>query len=480
MKTNITSKKSQNKPAVLTHYGTSGHNGTAFEELRRSVMACMLWEDTFYESGIDISERISSGVKKVTQGQAASIAIDAREKQHLRHAPLFVVREMARRGGSIVGQTLARVIQRADEIAEYVSIYWKGSKEPLSAQSKLGLAKAFTKFDEYNLAKYNRDADVKLRDVLFLCHAKPKDKEQAKVWERLVAGTLKTPDTWEVALSGGANKRETFERLISEKKLGGLALLRNLRNMQDAGVPVDVIRQAILDMNTSRILPFRFIAAARYAPQLEKELEAALFKSLEFKGKLPGTTVVAVDVSGSMDSQISQKSEMLREDAGSGLAMIIRELCDDVRVFTFSDQTLEVPARRGFALRDAIRNSQSHSGTCLDMYKINKQKYDRIIVLTDEQMEIRDNPISKNSYMVNVASYEHGIDYRKWTHIDGWSDSIVDYILAYEGIEGTDTAESVVAPSKVDKPAKKKSRRTIAKGLAKKTSAKSVKKSRRK
>src|SRR5260370_20192169 len=60
------------------------------------------------------------------------------------------------------------------------------------------------------------------------CQLVPKD-DQEKVWKQLVDGELAPPDTWEVALSGGGGKCETFERLIAEKKLGGLALLRNLR-----------------------------------------------------------------------------------------------------------------------------------------------------------------------------------------------------------------------------------------------------------
>ena len=130
-----------------------------------------------------------------------------------------------------------------------------------------------TKFDAYQLAKYDRDGPVRIKDVLFLVHAKPKDASQEKVWKDLVDGTLAAPDTWEVGLSAGKDKRETFERLIAEKKLGGLALLRNLRLMQNAGVPRETIASAIEAMRTDRILPYRFIAAARYAPDFEPELE---------------------------------------------------------------------------------------------------------------------------------------------------------------------------------------------------------------
>ena len=131
------------------------------------------------------------------------------------------------------------------------------------------------------LAKYDRDGAVRIRDVLFLTHAKPKDAAQEKVWKELVDGKLAAADTWEVSLSGGADKRETFERLITEKKLGALALLRNLRGMQAAGVPKSVIGKALDAMRTDRVLPYRFIAAAQYAPDLEPELEHAMFRSIE-------------------------------------------------------------------------------------------------------------------------------------------------------------------------------------------------------
>ena len=100
-----------------------------------------------------------------------------------------------------------------------------------------------TKFDAYQLAKYDRDGAVRIRDVLFLVHAKPKDADQEKVWKQLVDGELASPDTWEVSLSAGKDKRETFERLIAENKLGGLALLRNLRLMQKAEVPRRPLRR---------------------------------------------------------------------------------------------------------------------------------------------------------------------------------------------------------------------------------------------
>src|SRR6201993_2992352 len=300
-----------------THEGAPARNVSTELQLRRSVLACMLWEDQFYEGGVEIALRIAELVPQVDAARVAALAIEARERMKLRHAPLFLVREMARHAThrALVAETLARVIQRPDELAEFVAIYWKDGRVPLSAQVKKGLAAAFPKFDEYALAKYNRDGPIKLRDVLFLAHAKPRDEAQAEVWRRLIAGELTAPDTWEVALSAGANKREAWERLLREEKLGALALLRNLRNMRDAGGNEDLVLAALGSMRTTRVLPFRFLAAARHAPQWEEALEQAMLKCVASAEKLRGKTIVLVDVSGSMTAPLSQRSAMQRTGA---------------------------------------------------------------------------------------------------------------------------------------------------------------------
>jgi hypothetical protein len=305
---------------------------------------------------------------------------------------------------------------------------------PLSGQVKKGLAAAFPKFDEYQLAKYDRGGPIKLRDVLFLCHAKPRDEAQAELWKRLIAGVLATPDTWEVALSSGADKREAWERLLREQKLGALALLRNLRNMQEAKVDESLMLTAIGSMSTARVLPFRFLAAARYAPRWEDALEQAMLNCVAEAEKLPGKTIVLVDVSGSMTAPLSGCSEMQRTDAAYGLAVLLREIAGKVAVYSFSDNLVEVPARRGFALRDAIDASQQHSSTQLGkaIEKLNGEKYDRLIVITDEQSHDRVPAPSGKGYVINVASYKNGVGYGKWTHIDGWSEAVIDYIRALE------------------------------------------------
>jgi len=144
--------------AARTHEGGPARHISPEMQLRRAVLACLLWEEQFYEDGIEIAGRIAELVPKVAAPKVAALAVEAREQMKLRHAPLLLVREMARHQThrTVVAETLARVIQRADELTEFVAIYWKDGRVPLSKQVKTGLAMAFPKFDEYQLAKYDR------------------------------------------------------------------------------------------------------------------------------------------------------------------------------------------------------------------------------------------------------------------------------------------------------------------------------------
>ena len=432
-------------------------------ELRRTVMACMLFENNFYESGESAAKRIERLVPLVDPVTVAEIAVRARSEQHLRHVPLKLVREMARHKSHrpYVADALSQVIQRADEPAEFLALYWKDGKVPIAASVKKGLAHAFTKFNAYQLAKYNQDASIKLRDVLFLCHAKPKDAEQAATWKALVEGTLESPDTWEVELSAakGVGKRESWTRLLNGRKLGAFALIRNLRNMEQAGVEPDLIKRALREMNTERILPFRFVAAALHARRFEGELNDAMLRCAQQLPKLPGETVLVVDVSGSMYAgMMSSKSDMSRAHAACALGALARESCEGVDVYATAGNdsrqvhaTELVPARRGLPLVDAIFGLCRPLGgggiflkQCIDwIWDDRKQRMaDRVIVITDGQDTDRFHKgtsnvrqIAHKQYIINVASDKNGIGYGAWTNIDGWSEHVLDYIRELEASE---------------------------------------------
>src|SRR5262249_53472162 len=140
-----------------------------------------------------------------------------------------------------------------------------------------------------------------------------------------------------------------------------------------------------------------------------------------------------VDVSGSMDAQLSRRSEMRRNDAAYGLAVLLREIAGEGVIYSFSDNLVRGPARQGFALCGAINAGQRHNATYLGkaLSRI-EENYDRLIVITDEQSHDPVPNAKARGYMINVASYQNGVGYGAWTHIDGWSDSVIEYIRAAE------------------------------------------------
>lgn len=439
MRTNV-----KRKATEFTHESAPAKHINALQALRRSVMSCLLFEGEFYEDGIEIAKRIEQLASQVAPLELSKLALEARTEGNLRHVPLFLTRQLCKlaSGGHLAENTIEAVIQRADEIAEFVALYMKEGKQPLSAQAKRGLAKAFAKFDEYQFQKNDkRDAAWRIRDVMFMVKPKPADEDRAALYKRVADDEMKVADTWEVALSAGADKGETFTRLLREGNLGYLALLRNLRNMVQANVDESLIRNAIVARKggAHRVLPFRYVAAARAAPQLEPAIDQALCEAISEMKPLVGKTAVLVDVSGSMDAPMSAKSDLKRIDAAAALASVVNG--ESLRVFTFSNQLVEVPPRRGMSGVDAVTRSQPHSSTQLGgaVIGLNAQvPMDRLIVVTDEQSHDRvPDAKAKHAYMINVASAKNGVGYGKWVHIDGFSESVLRFIHAYESDERT-------------------------------------------
>lgn len=451
--------KVEKSAPVFTHNGAKGEKVNYLKQLERTILSCFLWEDSFYENGEDVASRIKTLVPKIPFESLAELAIRARSENNIRHAPLLICAvAVSCFDGKKVGDMISQVIQRPDEMGELISIYWKlNGKKMIPRQMKIGIARAFKGFNEYQLAKYNsQKADVKLRDVVFLCHIRAGlNKELGSRLARLVNKSeiplfiskaydldracvgLESPETWENRLSRGEDKKKVFTELLEQKKLGGLALLRNLRNMEDSGVSSSLVKDAILNMNTDRVLPFRFVSAFRNSQSYRYELETAMFACAEKLPKLKGETVLLVDVSGSMGNRISSKSDLNRCDAAGGLAILLREICEDVTIYPFENDIHSKNLNRGFYLSESLRpRGGTNIGRSVESAKKLHPKADRIIVITDEQSSSSvGKPVGKG-YMINVGHYRNGVSKQgDWETISGFSESVVTYIAGLEALK---------------------------------------------
>lgn len=215
------------------------------------------------------------------------------------------------------------VIQRADQITDLYAYALEvfGGKGKIPMAIKRGVADAFNKFGEYNFAKYNRDGSVKFRDVLRIVHPEAKDARQGMIFEKIMKDALEAPYTWEVELSKNGQlakaeqktKKQLWTELVMSGKMGYMALLRNLRNILEAGVDSAVVREYVCDVIAdpkrvaeSRQLPFDFVEAYNIVKDMDSKVATAVSKAIDLSvsnmPKLGEKVWFIVDYSGSMGS----------------------------------------------------------------------------------------------------------------------------------------------------------------------------------
>jgi hypothetical protein len=415
---------------VLNHEGARAFRMTPEMELYTAAVTSAL-SGKFYESPKEFVERISTLVGKVDPMFVAQLAVYTRTVMNLRSIPLLLLVELAKvhSGEDLVSRAVSKTVLRADEITELLMCYqWRnpssGVKKlgKLSRQIQNGLKDAFNRFDEYQFAKYDRDSEVKLKDALFLVHPKAKDAAQQEIFDKIVAGTLETPYTWETQLSAlgrqhfdspeakKAAVKALWEELLDSGKLGYMALLRNLRNILQAEVSPEHVERLCTrladpeQVAKSKQLPFRFLSAYRemksvqsvHTARILSALEKAVKASVENMEGFDASTnvLVAADVSGSMQCSVSPKSSVQNFDIGILLSMLLKSKCASVVSGMFGDtwKVLNLPQESILANTLEMHRREGEVGYSTNGYKVidwliaNKVRMDKVMIFTDCQM----------------------------------------------------------------------------------------------
>ena len=436
---------------------------TNIELLKRVTLANLLWENNAYCDGESVAKEIKRLIPLCDAKDVYDLALNARLMQKLRHTPLFIATEMCKykEHKFFVKALLPQIITRADMLTDFLAIYWKGGRCPISNQAKQGLVEAFHNFNAYKFAKYDRDAAIKLRDVMFLIHPKPRNEEETELFKMIAERTLPTPETWEVMLSTGKDKKETWTKLITEDKIGGLAFLRNLRNMREANVDKKVIKYGFETLKSSMLTPMNFLQAAKINPEFSRNIEDAMLSSYSHLPKLPGKTLLILDASGSMNVEMSSKSRITRYDAACAMAILAANQCEDIELVVtagndgarkHASDRIEYPSK-GFDLINQINEISGEVGCggiftrqCLEWCreKFPTTEFDRIIVFSDSQDcdyfdKKAPKPFGKRNYICDISAEKKGVNYKGvWNaEISGFSENFLTFIAAYEGIENT-------------------------------------------
>lgn len=488
---------------VRNHEGEKAFVLTPQLELYTAVVTAGL-SDQFYETASEKLDRIRQLIAANDPAFTAKLAVYAREEMHLRSIPLVLAVELAKlhSGDALVSKLASRVIQRADEIAELLAYYAQANERKdvkqlnkLSKQLQKGLAEAFNRFDEYQFAKYNRDAKVKLKDALFLVHPKAKNEEQQVLFNKIVKDELQVPYTWEVEMSvvgqqkfdSAELKKATFrakwEELIFSNKMGYMATLRNLRNILEAEVSKEALQKVCEYIASekavagSKQLPFRFLAAYRELKVLNNGRTGKVLDALEEAIRYSATNiagynedtrvVIAADVSASMQKNISAKSKLMYYDIGLVLAMLLQSRCENVVTGIFGDtwKVISMPKKNILASVTGFYDREGEVGYSTNGYLVikdllqRKRVVDKVMIFTDCQLwnsynsgesiaglwkKYKQVAPGAKLYLFDLAGYGHvplNVMRDDVFLVAGWSDKIFQVLKAIE--EGNDAVKMI-------------------------------------
>ena len=461
-----------NSPQTNRTTNRSGHAAYKMadkQKLVTQVLTSFFNENKFYGDNTAEMQKTIKNVIAADPQFVANLAVFARREFNMRSVAHVLVAYLAHEvnGKPYTRKAVNAVAIRGDDATEIMACYLDLFGKPVPNALKKGIADAMQRFDEYTLAKYKGEGKaVKMRDLLCLCRPTPKDKAQSDMWKRLLNGELETPYTWETELSAKGNNAATWGKLIDSGKVGYMALLRNLRNIitanpRNVGKVLSTIENPEM-VKRSKQLPFRFLSAYKELEDIGGSrvfdaLENAVEASIENMPRLEGTTVIAVDTSGSMGSAISAKSKVKCYEIAMLLGLIANKICENSIFYTFdtSIKKHSVSKRNGI-LYTTIHSSHCGGGTRMQLpfekMISEKIKADRIIVISDNECNCGywNKPVQAlaDEYRRKTGNdiWVHAIDLqgygtqqfhgKKTNVIAGWSEKVFAFIKLAEQGEG--------------------------------------------
>jgi len=486
-------------PDALTYEGGAGFSRDAKSELFLLAVTNMVSEKTFYEDAGARDSRFRNLVTQVARENPdwlAAFIPYLRNTMNMRSASIVMAAEAVKarldagqtKNRDIISSALVRADEPAEMIGYWISRWGKNIPKPV----RRGVGDAVKRlYTERNFLKYGGNDGIRMADVLEIVHpdnrgiwqralyefilqdrhnranlqkpirksgdklslvdldtqlpilAARKRLEAIPVAERLAIQLVGVDGvTWEWASSWYGRKLDADFWTALIPQMGYMALLRNLRNFDDAKVPDDIaglVAAKLTDpeeVAKSRQFPLRFAAAFDQINSLRwaYPLEQALQLTLQNVPALSGKTLILVDNSTSMDGTLSGRSKMRMRDAAAlfGAALALR--AEEATLVAYANEGIQIPVRSAQAvqlLRKAVSSATSGGTETMQVLMRWYHSHDRVIILTDEQAfnvsgttytgawggyrigEIREVPdqvsgITAPIYTFNLAGYAKG------------------------------------------------------------------------
>jgi hypothetical protein len=473
--------KSERTPSGLTYEGGPGYVRDAKGELFLLAVSNMVGENTFYEKAGDRDARYEALVTQVAVEDpewTTQFLRWLRSEGNMRSASLVGAAEAAKAmlAAGVTGgrQIVDSVLQRADEPGELLAYWTSRHGRAIPKPVKRGVADAAARlYSERALLKYDTASHgFRFGDVLDLVHASPADGKtyqgdlfqvaldrrhgrDNEIPERLgilrrnallraeaaagdFTGLLDATVlngagmTWEDVLSLAGphvDKAQLWAAILPS--MGIMALARNLRNLDEAGVPDDAIAAVLAkfsdpdEVARSRMFPFRWLAAYEQAPSLRwsHALDRALQASLSNLPALGGRSLILVDTSASMTSQrLSARSTMTAAKAAAVFGVALAARGERVDLHGFADGVFRHDVPKGASVirevdRFVKRTGEVGHGTAIaQSLRATFRGHDRVFIISDMQtiegpyaQGVSDMvPATVPLYGFNLAGYKHG------------------------------------------------------------------------
>lgn len=403
-----------NTKSTNTTYEGAPAQRVSTEQAWVNALCSSLLGGGFYESE---EEQESSYIKLTRQ------MIDARGPQFAAKAAVFSRNVLGMRSASALTAAIlneypfegkrgfySEYFHRPDDVAEvFGAVDMLGGKR--SHALVRGASDYLSGLSDYSLGKYKLSRrEYNMYDLINLTHAHSDSIDKYK------NGTLPVPETWETAISAARpeEKSDVWVSLVEGRKLGYMALLRNLRNLLTYVIkPVSWWEKYVFSVLTDKdaierslVFPYRIYVAYReiedlsyigrdeLAEVVKQRLAEAFVTAIGNVPELKGTNLFVMDVSGSMSWTLSPKSEITLSEVGAcyiAMLMLGNKNADFVK-FGNTAKKIAVEDFSDMNIFDAIKrmalNDWCGNGTNLSSVwpLILGNQYDRIFAISDMQV----------------------------------------------------------------------------------------------
>ncbi len=475
--------------------GNVQHKKSHEQELFEIVVSTLYGKDqNFYESQTATLKRLENAVIEVVKSGnldfIANAIIYARTNMHIRTMPLLLVGYFAKalrdQGKTYLPlrKVVCDVIQRADQIADMVSVAKMlfGAVKPKSGKGatgvqqmpmafKRGIADAFNKFDEYSFAKYNRDGEVKLKDVLRIVHPHSKNEAQGILFEKIMKDTLETPYTWETRLTANGqlpeserlSKKDIWTELVKSGEMGYMALLRNLRNISEAQLNPDDEKEYVCNVISdrdavlkSKQFPYAFLNAydaieSVGSSRLKTAISIALDHSLSNLPVIGDNVWIIMDCSQSM-TQTNQGGVQLvnspLKTASIFTAALAKANADarNLKITMFSDRAEMVNVNTSDSIMSIAQGifkksygGGTNMGAALELKKTLGFEPDTIVIISDMEVNRLSGGTVPSGFAPEAIKIALNLNSRDstpigekagWYQLAGWSEKLFAMIPA--------------------------------------------------